>query len=84
MSSIDCGEGFCNIDYNVEFIDNDCLEKLIMTAESPNTYYDDYYDACTIYKGVCEDCPGTTEQDCYDANFPTEEGTVGCLKTCVG
>ena len=34
--------------------------------------------------GLCETCPGNTENDCYDAGFNQQLGTEECLNVCVG
>ena len=35
------------------------------------------------YYGFCEPCPGETDQDCFDALFTTNNGTVECQNVCV-
>lgn len=34
--------------------------------------------------GLCETCPGNTENDCYDAGFNQQLETDECLNVCVG
>ena len=34
--------------------------------------------------GICESCPGNTENDCFNAGFNQQLGTEQCLDVCVG
>ena len=36
------------------------------------------------YGGLCEPCPGDTNQDCINEEFVTELGTAECQKMCAG